>query len=721
MYEYPAELRSIDTGRLYFRQRRLALLGFAPDSDVVKDREDRRLVPERLASTPYQVVTLLPETAAPGGAPPAPPEAVPPTPNRVNESDAHVWVKVRDDSSFSPARYRDLAGRFDAAELSFIGPVYRLDGARPGDLFSPVPNLVLVRGKDPLSAALRQRMVLEGLQLVWSASQWLARIGYELYEVDEEIEDAYRVKTRLLQHHGDVVDKVHWVTVALRSPSLASTNDPREQWGLGPYGVRVSSAANKSAWDLETGESAIEIGVLEKGFHPNHPDLPFDLNDGFNAADPYDQSLTVQDTIGEDHGTKVAGIVGAIADNNQGVAGVAHGCTIVPIKYNGTSLQMSVALSAALRGGVRVMNISQGWDYDFAQTLDDTPVVENMLAAVTAPPDGLVVCAGTGNDAGELSAGAGQSIYFPASHADVVACGGSNRGRSRWRAYLWGSNFKDGPNPTEGVTVAAPADEIDTTDLDAGGYQPLWGTSAATPHVAGVAGLVLSRCPGLSPSDVRSVLEKTAELPDTYKATVGDWHPALGYGIVDAFAALGAAARLSNCKQTEETVGKNKDKDKVKNKDKETSETDAPGVFDPVQNGETTDPLKEPSIVFDSSGDDDVQKARDEVLMEFGRCSGLEPSEEIRAVAVAIFENNIGAWLKSNDKNKWEEPIRSYVLRHVCKIARQASCDPCDVVDSLDVAKAAKDVMTRAEKACKTKDQSELATPIGDLCRGKFS
>jgi hypothetical protein len=114
-----------------------------------------------------------------------------------------------------------------------------------------------------------------------------------------------------------------------------------------------------------------------------------------------------------------------------------------------------------------------------------------------------------------------------------------------------------------------------------------------------------------------------------------------------------------------------------------------------------------------------VEEAWLDVSMEFARCLGETPEGDVLKKAREIFDNTVKNAIE-NHGVEWEEPIRSYALRHVCKIAKEAQrCRGCggkDLDDDLE--DVAKDVFDKANESCKRLEQREIvsADKVGVLC-----
>ncbi len=263
------------------------------------------------------------------------------------------------------------------------------------------------------------------------------------------------------------------------------------QWHLNTIGAF-------NAWDTTMGSSDIRVAVIDTGVDLNHPDLTGQI---VAQTDVVDNDGSAQDDDG--HGTHVAGIIAAKADNGIGVAGVAPGVKLIAVDVfgfylNGGTLEFGALTSEVIEGiqyavsnGADVINMSlSGPDYD--------PAFRNAVdAAVSA---GVVVVVAAGNTSSGGITGARYPSDFE-SCISVIATD-SNDMKASW------SNFgaeKD---------IAAPGVSIYSTYYDASshssGYEYMSGTSMASPVVAGVVALMLSENPGLSVNDVKNILFSTA-------------------------------------------------------------------------------------------------------------------------------------------------------------------------------------------------------------------
>jgi len=316
-----------------------------------------------------------------------------------------------------------------------------------------------------------------------------------------------------------------------------------------------------AAWDLSTG-TGIVVAVIDTGYRP-HADLAANIVPGYDfitdtavsndgngrdadASDPGDAIVAgecgsgypTQDQSSSWHGTHVAGTIAAVTNNGTGVAGVAFGAKVQPVrvlgKCGGYTSDIADAIIWASGGTVsgvpanatpaRVLNLSLGG----SGACDTT--TQNAINSARSRNAVVVVAAGNSN--------ANAANYSPASCTGIVTVAAVNR--SGGRAYY--SNYGSV------VEVAAPGGDMTsaaangilstlnagTTTPGADVYAYYQGTSMATPHVAGVVALMLAKNASLTPDQVITMLQSTAR---AFPATCSQ----CGAGIVDAAAAVKAA------------------------------------------------------------------------------------------------------------------------------------------------------------------------------------
>ena len=286
-------------------------------------------------------------------------------------------------------------------------------------------------------------------------------------------------------------------------------NDPRysSQWQYensgGGGGRRDADIDASGAWQKTLGNSGVAIAILDSGIDRSHEDLPLGTNAKVvktqNFTDPVADSDAADDLFG--HGTHVAGSAGASTDNGIGVAGTCPSCSLYNVKVlgnDGSGPWSGVAggIVWAADNGAKVINLSLG-SYSPSDTVRD--------AVDYAWGKGVVLVGAAGND--------GQNWgFYPAAYPNVIAVAATDRRDARAGFSNYGSNW---------VSLAAPGASILSTATDHGSvyfptgpkYASLDGTSMASPHVAGVAGLVWSAglCGAGDNACVRARLQSTAD------------------------------------------------------------------------------------------------------------------------------------------------------------------------------------------------------------------
>jgi subtilisin family serine protease len=300
------------------------------------------------------------------------------------------------------------------------------------------------------------------------------------------------------------------VTLVAAGPASAADPLRSSQWGLD---MIESDAAHGTA----TGTGAV-VAVIDSGVFAGHEDLQGRLLPGHDFVQKDD---TPQD--GHGHGTHVTGIVVAAKDNGKGVSSVAPGAVAMPLRVlddNGEGMTSGVveAIDYAIAHGAHVINLSLGSDVPL---FADDPKLDAALARAAAA--GVVIVAAAGNN----------SIPFceqPSVQGSVLCVGAVDRGGMR-------SVFSSFPDADRGVMAPGGSAVVPLRDEDIvstwndGKYAYVAGTSQASPHVAGVAALLVSL--GLRGKAVADRILATAT-----DAGLPGPDDVYGHGIVNARAAV---------------------------------------------------------------------------------------------------------------------------------------------------------------------------------------
>jgi subtilisin family serine protease len=274
----------------------------------------------------------------------------------------------------------------------------------------------------------------------------------------------------------------------------------------------LTAARVTEAWPTTAGSPGIIVAVLDTGVDTDHPDLADALLPG---GDTTATEAGWEDRHG--HGTSVAGVIAAATNNAQGVASVAPGVKLLPIRVAdaaGVATEWSIAtgIALAVSEGAQVINIS------FAPESTEVGSLI-MQQAERARIEGALVIFAAGNTGQQVDRAATDAALFVSATSEGDA----------WANFSTYGSFVD---------VAAPGVSIQTTQMG-GSYGASSGTSLSTPIVSGVAALVWSLNPQFRPTTVRGVLLSTAR--DLGAAGDDIYY---GAGLIDAKAAVSLAQSL---------------------------------------------------------------------------------------------------------------------------------------------------------------------------------
>lgn len=299
-------------------------------------------------------------------------------------------------------------------------------------------------------------------------------------------------------------------------PGVASPNDPHfaDQWALNNEGLnggkKRADIDGLKAWATTKGSDKVVVAVLDTGVDYTHSDLANNMwvrpdnvpeysdaqlgtfNDryGFNAQD--NQSDPMDDN---GHGTHCAGVIGAEGDNEIGIAGINWTVKIMPLKFLGrggfgTTKDAIEAINYAIdrkKKGVNIRVISASWG-----STQRSKALEDAIRA--AGENGILFVAAAGNNGTDND----KRPHFPSNYdlpnvISVAALDNSD-------ALSSFSNFG-----AKSVHVAAPGRDIVSTWLK-DSYREASGTSMATPHVSGIAALVIANDPQITVEKLRKKL-----------------------------------------------------------------------------------------------------------------------------------------------------------------------------------------------------------------------
>ncbi len=285
------------------------------------------------------------------------------------------------------------------------------------------------------------------------------------------------------------------------------------------------------AWDIETGDSNIVVGITDTGIDKLHIDLVDgikynyqDTVDGIdNDNDGFVDNFCGWDMANNDnntqwnvmgHGTFVSGFVSAVPDNGIGIAGVGYHTKVLPVKVDDSTGYLSAdyeGIVYAADHGASIINCSWGGTYGEQFGREVVNYASNNR--------GALVIAATGNSNNNV-------FLFPASYENVMSCAATDSMDVRWAASSYGTL----------VDISAPGTFVYSTWVY-NAYIYSHGTSFSAPIVAGAAALVKAHFPQMTNWQIREQLRVSADIIDTIAGnipTVG----MMGSGRLNIFAAL---------------------------------------------------------------------------------------------------------------------------------------------------------------------------------------
>ena len=348
------------------------------------------------------------------------------------------------------------------------------------------------------------------------------------FKCDQEVDILYAIESYEKDANVEFVEP-NYIGHACLMPNDASFNN---QWGLhntGQTGGKTDADIDApEAWDIKLGSYNVIIAIVDTGIDYNHEDLDMQIwqNTGEIAGNGIDDDGNgfIDDIRGWDfrnndnnpmddhnHGTHCAGIAGAETNNNIGIAGVMWMCKLMAVKSgsSGNSFKADDAANGIIYAADNGADIiSMSWSFDW-----NPVVIEN--ACAYAYGVGCLLVAAIGNHGSS-------SLRWPAAYSTVMAIGATDHNDTRcsWSAY--GSH----------INVVAPGMTIYST-IRNDKYEYFWGTSMATPHVAGLAGLLKAQNPARSNSDLWTIIVNTAD-----DLGASGWDQYYGMGRINAYTAL---------------------------------------------------------------------------------------------------------------------------------------------------------------------------------------
>lgn len=289
----------------------------------------------------------------------------------------------------------------------------------------------------------------------------------------------------------------------------------------------------QGAWAITRGSSNIKVAVIDTGIDRSHQDIGYGT--GSNAYTNISYTLgynyvhdTQYTTPVHSHGTHMAGLIGAKANNSIGIDGISggnHSPGVTLISYcmtdtqDGPYIGIPDAIVDAVDNGVKVINMSFSTSSSFYMETAINYAYNNNVS---------IVCASGNNNTSSLS--------YPANNSKTIAVGGVNSSLKRWESLVYPSK---GSNYGSGLDIVAIGGPVETTELG-GGYSIIEGTSGAAALVSGSVALMLSENSSLSPSEILTILRSTATKIHDHGYTYNSvgWNLEVGYGVLNVCSAV---------------------------------------------------------------------------------------------------------------------------------------------------------------------------------------
>lgn len=372
------------------------------------------------------------------------------------------------------------------------------------------------------------------------------------YQADDDAKLPYILKVEFSQINQvedlirelKMIPGVEYAEKVSLNKTCVTPNDPT-------FGVHLTQINAQNAWAISTGSANITVAVVDNAEDRSHPDLAANIwtnpgeiagnlidDDGNGYVDDvngYDVADNDNNTIPSNnamsHGTHVSGIAAGVTNNSTGMASISWNIKLIPVKaQNNTG--STTGISAGYQGivyaaKVKARIISCSWGGVSTAAAAEQSVIDYAWGK------GCIIFCAAGNDGGTANE---TVLHYPAAYNNVycVASVATNNVKSSFSCR--------GP----WVDICAPGENIYST-YPANTYNSISGTSMATPLVAGMAGLMLSKTPFMTQTDVLNCISSSAA--NVYSIAANSaYTPSLqlGAGRIEAFQAMNCAASFSS-------------------------------------------------------------------------------------------------------------------------------------------------------------------------------
>jgi subtilisin family serine protease/PKD repeat protein len=276
----------------------------------------------------------------------------------------------------------------------------------------------------------------------------------------------------------------------------------------------------EDAWDISTGDANINVAVVDNAIWADHPDLTNKVVAQYNAVTDTEGNSSPPTSVPQDdsetayewsHGTHCAGLVGAETDNNLGIASIGYNVSLMTARGaedNGDLTHTAYGVQWAANNGADVISMSYG-SSSYSSSMEQ--FFQDIKDA------GIVLVAAAGNDGVSTD-------HYPAAYSSVIAVGASDADDQLSSFSQYGSwvdiaapgGFSPSGDETNRISLTSTtyceAYAAGSVPMFTGeNYDIMQGTSMACPVAAGLVGLMVSLNPALTPDEVLSCLQTTAD------------------------------------------------------------------------------------------------------------------------------------------------------------------------------------------------------------------
>lgn len=285
------------------------------------------------------------------------------------------------------------------------------------------------------------------------------------------------------------------------------------QWSLNEgAGISIDKA-----WEFTKGSNEVVVGIIDSGIDSAHSDLVNRVDTEMSVDFSLDNPEELENVTDDDgHGTHVAGIIGAQGNNSTGISGINQNVKLVslrinPSNYDAFASQLISAIDYAIKKEIPILNNSNGTD-NFSGKASSITALE---AELNNYPGLFVTSAGNGEKNNDTN-----DKRFPSNinASNLISVGSHNSLNEKSWFSNWGQNSVDIFAPGDDILSTYPTNMCNNNTHDtvnsnhiANGYHEISGTSMATPHVTGVAALLLSMNKDLSPIELKTAILQGAD------------------------------------------------------------------------------------------------------------------------------------------------------------------------------------------------------------------